>query len=126
MAAAGGESVVVGLATGVGAWTMQMLGVEPGTVFAAVAACFLGYPAAKPAGHWLRAMGVFGASVVVTCHAAAAVAVASGVWMPALVMHERRVQAVAALVVGVALHVLLSHVPAIVSGLLKRFGVVQT
>jgi len=126
MAAPGGESVVLGIASGVGAIALQLLGVEPGTIFAAVAACFLGAPFAKPAGHWLRAAGVFFASVVVTCHAAAAAAVASGVWMPELVIHERRVQAFAAIVIGVLLHVVVSHLPGIVAGLLKRFGVVQT
>ena len=126
MAAGAGESVVVGLAAGAGAIAVQLLGVEPGTIFAAVAACFLGAPFAKPAGHWVRATGVFLSSVVVTCHAAAGAAVASGVWMPALVAHERRVQAVAAIVIGVLLHVVVSHVPGIVAGLLARFGVVKT
>ena len=126
MAAAGGESIVVGIAAGAGAITVQLLGVEPGTIFAAVAACFLGAPFAKPAGHWARAAGVFLASVVVTCHAAAGIAVASGLWMPALVAHERRVQAAAAIAVGVLLHVIVSYVPALVASVLRRVGVVQT
>jgi hypothetical protein len=114
-----GETIVAGLAVGAGSLVAQMLGVTPGALFAAVAACFLGAPAA-PASGAVRALGTFLASVILTCHAAAGVGALAGVYWPGLAAHEHRVQALAAVVIGVALHILLSHLPAIVGRLLER------
>jgi len=121
-----GESVVTGLTVAAGSIVVQMLGVPASVIAAAVAACIIGAPAAKPAGSRLRAMALFFASVIVTCHTASWLALAVMHWLPWLAAHETRTQAGAAVVVGVALHVLLSHLPAIVANLLTRLKVPTT
>ena len=121
---ANGESVVVGLAVGAGSLVVQMLGVSPGVIAAAVAACIIGAPFAKPAGGRLRAVAMFGASIVVTCHAAAWLALFAMHTFPWLAAHEARAQAGAAVIFGVALHIIVSHVPAVLANLLTRFKVV--
>ena len=120
------DSVVMGLTVAAGSLVVDMLGVPASVIAAAVAACIIGAPAAKPAGGRVRAMGLFFASVIVTCHAAAWLALAAMHWLPWLAAHETRTQAGAAVVVGVALHVLLSHLPGIVANLLTRFKVTTT
>jgi hypothetical protein len=118
-----GETIVAGLAVGAGSLVAQMLGVTPGALFAAVAACFIGAPFA-PASGIARALGTFLASVVVTCHAAAGVAALAGVYWPSVAAHETRIQALAAVGIGVALHILLSHAPAIVVRVLVRIKLI--
>jgi hypothetical protein len=118
MAAAVGDSVVAGLIVAAASWVVGILGVEPSTVFVAASACFLGSPFAAPSRNKLHALLLFGSSVVVTCHAAAGVATAFAVLWPDFAAHERRAQAAAAILVGIGLHIVVSHLPAI----LKTFG----
>lgn len=126
-AAAGSESIVVGLAVGAASWVVGILGVEPSTVFVACAACFLGTPFAVPSRGWPHAVAVFVSSVIVTCHAAASIAVAAGMLWPSLAPLERRAQAAAAMVVGMGLHIVVSNLPAIIRAVgiwtAKRLGV---
>lgn len=122
MAAPGADSIVTGLAVAAGSLVLDMLGVEPRTVFLATAACCLGAPFAAPAGSWPRAVIRFVASVVVTCHAAAGIAVVLGVWMPAWSPHHKPVQALAAIVIGVLMHIVLSHAPDLIKAIAKRMA----
>lgn len=121
MATPVGDSLVIGAALGAGSWVLRMIGVEPDTVFVAVAACFLGAPFARPVGP-VRAVAVFCASVVVTCNAASAAAVSVGLLWPVAAAHERTVQAVAAIVVGVLLHIAVSHAPELMRAGARRLA----
>jgi hypothetical protein len=127
MAGAAGDSLVAGIIVGAASWVVGILGVEPSTVFVAASACFLGSPFAAPSRGPVHAMLVFVSSVVVTCHAAASLAVAAGMMWPSLAVHERRAQAAAAIVVGVGLHIVVSHVPTILKAvglwMAKKLGV---
>jgi hypothetical protein len=118
-----GETVAAGLAVGAGSMVAQMLGVSPGVLFAAVAACFLGAPFA-PATGVLRAVGTFLSAVVMTCHSAAGVSVLASFYVKGLEAHETKIQGLAAVVIGLCLHILLSHMPAIVGKALARFKLI--
>lgn len=117
------DNIVQGVAAGAGAMLLRLLGVEPGTLMAAAAACVLGAPFARPAGSPWRAVVTWCASVVVTCHAATGAAALLLWWWPAGESYAGKLTALAAVLIGVALHVIVSSVPVIVPGLLARMGV---
>jgi hypothetical protein len=120
------DSVVMGLAVAAGSLVVQMLGVPASVIAAAVSACIIGAPFAKPSGGRLRAAALFMASVIATCHASAWVALLAMHSLPWLAAHETRAQAGAAVVVGIALHIIVSHVPAVIERFFSKFKVTAT
>jgi hypothetical protein len=115
------DSVVMGLTVAAGSLVVEMLGVPASVIAAAVGACIIGAPFAKPAGGRRRAAAMFGASVVVTCHTSSWLALAAMHWLPWLAAHETRTQAGAAVLVGIGLHIAVSHAPTIFANVLARF-----
>lgn len=122
--ATGADTAVLGVAVGASSLLLEAFGVDADVLLVAACACFLGSPFAAPTGSPFRAIGTFLASVVLTCRTAALSGTLVSYYVPGLAPHEARVQAGAAIVTGVVLHIVISHAPAIVAGLLRRFRVV--
>lgn len=116
--------VAAGAAMGAGSLVVSLMGAEAGVIAAAAASCVLGVPASAPSrGRW-RAVAVYLASVVVTCHASGWL----GAWLvnwagPWASPHAVKAQAACAICTGLLLHLAIARAQGIVDKLLQRVGV---
>ena len=114
-------AVVQGMAAGVGGAVLALLGVDAGTLTAALIGCAFGAAAAPAVGPW-RARALFVASVAASAISASVLGPLLHGWMPGVSVSA--LSKLAALGVGILLHPLIpaltASVPRIVGALASR------
>jgi hypothetical protein len=105
--------VAAGTMAGVTATLMPMLGVDFGVLVAAMCACAIADPINPPEQRrWALAVRYL-CSVVVSCAGSDPLASIALTYWPALKGHDHSMQILAAISLGIALHVLVGMVPAL-------------